>query len=108
TAAADDQLILRVQLSTESVQLTTECASVGTVEDWVQASGQVPTSGPIGESYLGLTVSEAEAQASADGLTTRVVGQDGMDLVVTMDLQCNRPDLKGFHDVVVAGARPAG
>jgi hypothetical protein len=107
TAAADDQLILRVQLSTESVQLITDCASVGTVDDWVQASGQAPASGPIGETYLGLTVSEAEAQASADGLTTRVVGRDGMNLFVTADLRCDRLDLKVFDDVVVAADLPA-
>jgi hypothetical protein len=58
--------------------------------------------GPTGEPYLGLTLFQAEERAQAAGLTTRVVGRDGADLVITDDLQPDRLNLMVFADRVVA------
>ncbi|HEX6420658.1 MAG TPA: hypothetical protein VFZ77_19305 [Acidimicrobiales bacterium] len=73
------------------------CTTVQTVEEWVRGR-----TGPAGAPYVGLAVAEAEERAAADGLTTRVVGQDGVDLVITMDLRPDRLDLVVFDGVVVA------
>lgn len=94
TAAADDRLILRLQLGSPA---ETECAQVEPVEDWA-----ANRTGPTGVDYVGLTQAEAEDRAQAAGLTTRVVGVDGMDLVVTMDLRPDRLNLVLFDGVVVA------
>jgi hypothetical protein len=106
TAAAGDRLILRLQLGSAD---ETDCAQVQSVEDWA-----ANRTGPTGVDYIGLTEAEADARAEAAGLTTRVVGVDGMDLVVTMDLRPDRLNLMLFDGVVVAaqldgeGAVPSG
>ncbi len=87
----------------------TDCAQVQSVEEWA-----ANRTGPTGVDYIGLTEAEADARAEAAGLTTRVVGVDGMDLVVTMDLRPDRLNLMLFDGVVVAaqldgeGAVPSG
>jgi hypothetical protein len=78
------------------------CAVVETVDSWAEGR----TGGPLGESYVGLTLAEAEAQAGADGLEVRVVGDSGVDAAVTMDLRCDRLDLTVFDDTVVAAGLP--
>jgi hypothetical protein len=106
SAAAGDRLILRLQLGSAA---ETDCAQVQSVEDWA-----ANRTGPTGVDYIGLTEAEADARAEAAGLTTRVVGVDGMDLVVTMDLRPDRLNLMLFDGVVVAaqldgeGAVPSG
>jgi hypothetical protein len=94
SAAPGDRLILRLQLSSTA---ETDCAQVQSVEDWV-----ANRTGPTAAGYLGLTEAEADARAEAAGLTTRVVGVDGMDLVMTMDLRPDRLNLMLFDGVVVA------
>jgi len=94
TAAAGDRLILRLQLGSAA---DTDCAQVESVEDWA-----ANRTGPTGVDYIGLTEAEADARAQAAGLTTRVVGVDGMDLAVTMDLRPDRLNLMLFDRVVVA------
>jgi hypothetical protein len=106
SAAAGDRLVLRLQLGSAA---ETDCAQVQSVEDWA-----ANRTGPTGVDYIGLTEAEADARAEAAGLTTRVVGVDGMDLVVTMDLRPDRLNLMLFDGVVVAaqldgeGAAPSG
>jgi hypothetical protein len=106
TAAGGDRLILRLQLASAD---ETDCAQVQSVEEWA-----ANRTGPTGVDYIGLTEAEADARAEAAGLTTRVVGVDGMDLVVTMDLRPDRLNLMLFDGVVVAaqldgeGAVPSG
>jgi hypothetical protein len=94
TATAGDRLILRLQLGSAT---EADCAQVQSVEDWA-----ANRTGPTGVDYIGLTEAEADARAEAAGLTTRVVGVDGMDLVVTMDLRPDRLNLMLFDGVVVA------
>jgi hypothetical protein len=94
TAAVGDRLILRVQLG---LAAGAECAQVQSVDDWV-----ADRTGPTGESYIGLTQAEADERARAAGLTTRVVGVDGLDLAVTMDFRPDRLNLMLFDGVVVA------
>jgi hypothetical protein len=94
TAAAGDRLILRVQLG---LAAGSECTQVESVDDWVAGR-----TGPTGESYIGLTQAEADEQARATGLTTRVVGVDGMDLAATMDFRPDRLNLMLFDGIVVA------
>jgi hypothetical protein len=94
TAAAGDRLILRLQLGSAA---ETDCAQVQSVEDWA-----ANRTGPTGVEYIGLTEADAGARAEAAGLTTRVVGVDGMDLVVTMDFRPDRLNLMVFDGVVVA------
>jgi hypothetical protein len=106
TAATGDRLILRLQLGSAA---ETDCAQVQSVENWA-----ANRTGPTGVDYIGLTEAEAGARAEAAGLTTRVVGVDAMDLVVTMDLRPDRLNLMLFDGVVVAaqldgeGAVPSG
>jgi hypothetical protein len=106
TATAGDRLILRLQLDSAT---ETDCAQVQSVEDWA-----ANRTGPTGVDYIGLTETEADARAEAAGLTTRVVGVDGMDLAVTMDFRPDRLNLMVFDGVVVAaqldgeGAAPTG
>ncbi|MGH2474812.1 MAG: hypothetical protein ACRDIL_06065 [Candidatus Limnocylindrales bacterium] len=106
TAAAGDRLILRLQVGSPD---ETDCAQVQSVEDWA-----ANRTGPTGVDYIGLTEAEAGTRAEAAGLTIRVVGVDGMDLVVTMDLRPDRLNLMLFDGVVVAaqldgeGAVPGG
>jgi hypothetical protein len=94
TAGAGDRLILGLQLGSAA---EADCAQVESVEDWA-----ANRTGPTGADYVGLTEAEADARAQAAGLTTRVVGVDGMDLVVTMDLRPDRLNLMLFDGVVVA------
>jgi hypothetical protein len=94
TAAAGDRLIIRLQLGSAT---ETDCAQVQSVEDWA-----ANRTGPTGVEYIGLTEAEADGRAEAAGLTTRVVGVDGMDLVVTMDLRPDRLNLMLFDGVIVA------
>lgn len=102
TARAGDRLILRVQLGTDAGPgADPVCARVETVDEWVDG---FTTS--RGAAYVGLTEELATAQAEAEGLTTRVVGVDGMNLVVTMDLRTDRLDLMLFDGVVVAANLP--
>jgi hypothetical protein len=75
------------------------CAAVQPVDAWVDGR-----TGPTGEAYVGLALEDAEARATAAGLTTRVTGVDGMDLAVTMDLREDRMNLMTFDGVVVAAA----
>ncbi len=108
TAGTGDRLILRLQLGA-----TTDagpgagpaCAAVQPVEDWTEGR-----TGSTGVAYIGLTQADAESRAQSEGLTTRVVGSDGMDLAITMDLRGDRLDLVLFDGVVVAaqlGGEPA-
>jgi hypothetical protein len=94
TAAAGDRLILRLQLGSAGEPA---CAHVESVEDWV-----ANRTGPTGVDYIGLTQAEADGRAQAAGLTTRVVGADGMDLAATMDFQPDRLNLMLFDGIVVA------
>jgi hypothetical protein len=94
SASAGDRLILRLRLGSAG---ETDCAQVQPVEDWAASR-----TGPTGVDYIGLTEAEADARAEAAGLTTRVVGVDGMDLVVTMDFRPDRLNLMLFDGVVVA------
>jgi hypothetical protein len=94
TATAGDGLILRLQLGSTA---ETDCAQVQSVQDWT-----ANRTGPTGVDYVGLTEGEADARAEAAGLTTRVVGVDGMDLVMTMDLRPDRLNLMLFDGRVAA------
>jgi hypothetical protein len=78
-------------------------SSVGgeSVDEWVE--GRTSTTGAA---YIGLTLDQATARASANGLTTRVVGVDGRDLPVTKDLRKDRLDLMVFEDREVAAQLP--
>lgn len=95
SASAGDRLILRLQLG--ATGSGPDCARVEPVEDWVEGR-----TGATGAAYVGLTQAEAEERAAAEGLTTRVVAADGMDLAITMDLQPNRLNLVLFDGIVVA------
>jgi hypothetical protein len=88
------QVILRLSPGLDD---TDGCATVEPVADWVAGR-----TGPTGAGYVGLSQAAAEAQAAANGLTTRVVGLDGADLVVTMDLRTDRLNLMVFDGIVVA------
>jgi hypothetical protein len=121
TAAAGDRLVLRAQPSALGVETDPmdapvgaggassgavgepvdpeACATVETVEQWVAGR-----TGPTGEDYVGLSLADAEARATAAGLTTRVLGVDGMDLVATSDFREDRLNLSTFDGVVVAAA----
>jgi hypothetical protein len=103
--AGGDRLILRVQLGLDGGG--PGCALVETVQDWVQGR-----TGDAGVPYLGLTLAQAEARAQDDGFVTRVVGVDGIDLMVTLDFRPDRLNLMLFDGVVVAayldGEPPAG
>jgi hypothetical protein len=98
-ARAADRFILRVQPPGDDLD---ECAPTETIAEWVADA----TTGPTGNIYRGLHLDEAEARAEDEGLTTRVVGLNGADLVVTMDLRPDRLDLRVFEDVVVAASLP--
>ncbi|MGH9112109.1 MAG: hypothetical protein ACRDZN_07425 [Acidimicrobiales bacterium] len=104
TAGAGDRLILGLQLGATAAGPGADpaCAGIQPVEDWVAGR-----TGESGVAYIGLTEAEAETQAQSEGLTTRVVATDGMDLAVTMDLRPDRLDLMLFDGVVVA-AQPGG
>jgi RNA polymerase sigma-70 factor (ECF subfamily) len=58
--------------------------------------------GPTGEPYVDLTLARAEERAQDAGLTTRIVGRDGADLVITDDMQTDRLNLMVFAEIVVA------
>jgi hypothetical protein len=75
------------------------CAVVETVDQWVDGR-----TGPTGEAYVGMSLADAEAQATEAGLETRVLGVDGMDLAATMDFREDRLNLMTFDGVVVAAA----
>jgi hypothetical protein len=74
-----------------------ECAPTLPVAEWVR-----DRTGVTGEPYVGLPLGEAQRRAEDEGLTTRVVGVDGTDLAMTMDLQPDRLNLVLFDGVVVA------
>lgn len=102
TVAPGDRLILRLEdgpLADRSIRAGVEvdCARVEPVAEWVR--GQT---GPTGESYVGLSLADAEARAEAAGLTTRVVGVDGISLAMTLDLRPDRLNLMLFDGTVVA------
>lgn len=102
TAAAGDRLVIRLGLrpGPGAVGGTADddaCATVETVEQW--AAQRTSTTG---EPYVGLAEDEADDRASREGLVTRVVGRDGVDLMVTMDFRPDRLNLLLFDGVVVA------
>jgi hypothetical protein len=74
-----------------------DCAPVQPVAEWVEGR-----TGATGEPYVGLTLEQAERRAAREGLTTRVVGVDGMDLAMTMDFRPDRLNLVLFDGRVVA------
>jgi hypothetical protein len=91
-----EQVILRIEPPDDDA--SEQCAGrEESVADW--AAGHT---GPTGQSYVGLTLAQAEETAREAGLTTRVVGLDGADLIVTLDLRTDRLNLMVFADVVVA------
>jgi hypothetical protein len=94
TAPAGDRLILRLQPGSID---EADCAQIRSVDDWV-----ANRTGRPGGDYIGLSHAEADERAREAGLTTRVVGADGMDLAVTMDLRLDRLNLMLFDDIVVA------
>lgn len=102
TAASGDRLILRLEegpLGDRSIRPGVEvpCARVEPVDEWAGGA-----TGPTGQPYVGLAEDDAVARAESEGLTTRVVGVDGVHLVVTMDLRPDRLNLMLFDGVVVA------
>jgi hypothetical protein len=102
TAASGDRLVLRLEdgpLGDRSIRHGVEvpCARVEPVDEWAGGA-----TGPAGEPYVGLVEDDAVARAESEGLTTRVVGIDGVHLVVTMDLRPDRLNLMVFDGVVVA------
>lgn len=102
-----DRLILRLdqgQLGGMSSSGEAPCAPVQPVAEWVEGRTSA-----TGEPYIGLSQAEAESRARSEGLTTRVVGIDGADLMTTLDLRPDRLDLMVFDGTVVAaqlGAEP--
>lgn len=74
------------------------CSPVERASDWVAARGD---DGVVGSTYVGLSEAAAEGRAEAAGYTTRVVGRDGLDFVITADLDPNRLDLLVFDGVVL-------
>jgi hypothetical protein len=102
TVGSHDRLILRLEegpLGDRSIRSGVEvpCARVEPVDEWAGGA-----TGPTGQPYVGLAEDEAVARAESEGLTTRVVGVDGVHLVVTMDLRPDRLNLMLFDGVVVA------
>ncbi len=56
----------------------------------------------MSNSYLGLTVADAEAKAAADGVPFRVVMRDGESLPVTMDYRPGRINATVESDIVIS------
>jgi hypothetical protein len=54
--------------------------------------------------YVGLTLEDAEALAEENGLTLRVVGEDGECFAITMDLRDDRVNVELADGVVIAAA----
>ena len=58
---------------------------------------------PISErDYVGLTLIEADVQASADGYEIRVVEEDGVSRMLDMDAKSNRVNLRLRNNIVTA------
>jgi hypothetical protein len=99
-----EQIILRVELLGPGGEAGWDpsgrqrCAGRDlSVAEWVAGA-----TGPTGEPYVGLTLLQAEERAQAAGLTTRIVGRDGGDLVIPDDFIPDRLNLVVFADRVVA------
>lgn len=90
----DERLILRVALGSP-LGAPDGCATIQTLDEWAAGRGN-----PEGESYVGLSEDEAIERASEVG--ARVVGRDGVDLVITMDFRPGRVNLTVFDGTVVA------
>jgi hypothetical protein len=100
TASSGDRLVVRAQVGMDfGPGADGVCAAVMPVDEWVGGR-----TSPTGADYVGLTLEEAEARAAESGLTTRVVGADGADLVVTMDFRPDRLNLALFDGTVVAAS----
>jgi hypothetical protein len=54
--------------------------------------------------YVGLSLEDAEALAEENGLTLRVVGEDGECFPITMDLRDDRVNVELADGTVVAAA----
>lgn len=78
-----------------------DCARVSPLEDFL---GERTTT--TGETYLGLTLEQAERKAADEGLTVRLVGENGMGNAITDDLQPDRLDVWVWDDEVVAAELP--
>jgi hypothetical protein len=58
---------------------------------------------PISErDYVGLTLIEADVQASTDGYEIRVVEEDGVSKMLDMDVKSNRLNLRLRNNIVTA------
>jgi hypothetical protein len=100
TASPGDRLVVRAQVGMDfGPGADGVCAAVMPVDEWVGGR-----TSPTGADYVGLTLEDAEARAAEAGLTTRVVGADGTDLVVTMDFRPDRLNLLLFDGTVVAAS----
>jgi hypothetical protein len=64
-----------------------------------------PEQGESADDYVGLSEPDAEAKASADGLTLRVVGTDGECAAITMDLREDRVNVELVDGTVIAASR---
>jgi hypothetical protein len=94
-----EQIILRIEALTR-LEASGPPRCPGRDESVAQwAAG---ASGPTGEPYVGLTLTEAEERARQEGLTSRVVGRDGAHLAVPTDFEPDRLNLMVFAEVVVA------
>ncbi|HET6953554.1 MAG TPA: hypothetical protein VFI47_24465 [Acidimicrobiales bacterium] len=96
-ATAGSRLVLTVSPSPLG---TSACLRVTTVDEW---AATLPTT-PSGRPYLGLTLDEAEDLAARQGYVTRVVGENGVDFLITLDLRTDRLDLVLFDGQVVAAS----
>lgn len=86
--------------STPAPEPDVECATVSPLED------ELSETTPTGESYLGLTLAEAERQARDDDLTIRVVSEDGMSGILTADWVGTRLDVVLWDNEIVAAWLP--
>jgi hypothetical protein len=104
TVAEGDRLVVTTYVGVDAGPAADPvCAAAETVDQWM---GDVPTPGPIGESYVGLTRAQAEAKADEAGFTTRIAADSGIRNALTADLVCDRIDLVLFADTVVAADLP--
>jgi hypothetical protein len=92
-----EQIIVHIDDVGELVKIRACAGHDESVDEWAARGA-----GPAGEPYVGLTQAEAEARAHEAGLTTRIVGRDGADLLIPDDVLTNRLNLMIFADVVVA------
>ena len=54
--------------------------------------------------YIGMTAAEAEAYAKAHGTDIRIVSDNGLSRIVTMDLRQDRVNLTLYDDRVVTAS----